>query len=247
MPRKSDPAYKTESSIFATRLREIMRERGENQTTLADKITAQYVTIQRQTISLYMNGQSKPDTERLTAIAKVLDVSADWLLGLSETKSTSADVQNICKQTGLSEGIVNVLLNNQRDSFGGFAPIKPFNRFFSPIDFHCFLVALCAYFVDVDAIKGIQHDAEIELTQMKEACNIETAETFEDQMSLCCDKWRNEILAQQKEYRYRRFETIDFFTKLLDSVEEGECVQQSISNTEKMCTEFENVEFGFDE
>lgn len=90
MPRKSDPSYKTENSVFAARLREIMKERGENQTTLADKITSQYVTIQRQTISLYMNGQSKPDTERLTAIAKVLKVSADWLLGLTNDKGEHA-------------------------------------------------------------------------------------------------------------------------------------------------------------
>lgn len=86
MPRKGEPSYKSENSVFATRLREIMKERGENQTTLADKITSQYVTIQRQTISLYMSGQSRPDTERLTAIAKVLDVSADWLLGLTGSK-----------------------------------------------------------------------------------------------------------------------------------------------------------------
>ncbi len=82
MPRKAVPAYETENDVFPKRLKEIMKERGENQTSLAKKITEQYVTIQRQTISLYMNGQSKPDTERLTAIAKVLNISADWLLGL---------------------------------------------------------------------------------------------------------------------------------------------------------------------
>lgn len=109
MPRKSDTAYKTENSVFATRLREIMRERGENQTSLAEKITAQYVTIQRQTISLYMNGQSKPDTERLTAIAKVLDVSADYLLGLNHIKNTDGDFQQACNYIGLSEGAVEFL------------------------------------------------------------------------------------------------------------------------------------------
>ena len=84
MPRKSVPACESEKSIFAKRLTKAMKECGENQTTLAEKITSQYVTIQRQTISLYMNGQSKPDTERLAAIARVLNVSADWLLGLSD-------------------------------------------------------------------------------------------------------------------------------------------------------------------
>lgn len=246
MPRKTEPAYETENGVFPKRLKEIMKERGENQTSLAKKITEQYVTIQRQTISLYMNGQSKPDTERLAAIAQVLNVSADWLLGLSKTKSTSANVQYVCKYTGLSEEIVHYLLNNsgypQQDGFNGFAPIEYFNRFFSSIDFHDFLIALCAYYADIKAIKEIQHSAETELTQMKEACNIETAESIEEQISLCSGKWHDEILSQQKEYRYRRFETIDFFTKLLDSVEAREGVQQSISSTEKMCIKYEEFE-----
>lgn len=109
MPRKSNQAYQTENSVFATRLREIMKDRGENQTSLAEKITEQYVTIQRQTISLYMNGQSKPDTERLTAIAKVLNISVDWLLGLSEIKSTNYEVRQVCNYTGLSQVAVERL------------------------------------------------------------------------------------------------------------------------------------------
>ncbi len=109
MPRKKDHAYKTENSVFASRLREIMKERGENQTTLAEKITAQYVTIQRQTISLYMSGQSKPDTERLTAIARVLDVSADWLLGLTEHHTQDISIRNICNYLGIKQKTAETL------------------------------------------------------------------------------------------------------------------------------------------
>lgn len=109
MPRKTEPAYETENGIFPKRLKEVMKERGENQTSLAQKITEQYFTIQRQTISLYMNGQSKPDTERLTAIAKVLDVSADWLLGVSDVQSTDGEVKQVCKYTGLSQAAVERL------------------------------------------------------------------------------------------------------------------------------------------
>lgn len=109
MPRKTEPAYETENGVFPKRLKEIMKKRGENQTSLAKKITEQYVTIQRQTISLYMNGQSKPDTERLTTIAKVLDVSADWLLGLSDVQSMDGEVKQVCKYTGLSQTAVERL------------------------------------------------------------------------------------------------------------------------------------------
>lgn len=109
MPRKAMPAYETEKSVFAQRLTEIMKERGENQTTLAAKLTSQYVTIQRQTISLYMNGQSKPDTERLTAIAKVLNVSTDWLLGLSRVRTLDGELKQVCQYTGLCQKAVEEL------------------------------------------------------------------------------------------------------------------------------------------
>lgn len=134
MPRKSDPAYKTESSIFATRLREIMRERGENQTTLADKISAQYVTIQRQTISLYMSGQSRPDTERLTAIAKVLNVSADWLLGLTHDKGVRPTATD---DLGLSYDAIMAI-----KAFDGAGEKETFDRFITDPDFHNLLITL---------------------------------------------------------------------------------------------------------
>ena len=74
----------TEGKVFARRLREVMEKRGENASTLSAKIKReQSFTLHRQSISQYMVGQSNPDTERLTAICKALDVSADYLLGLS--------------------------------------------------------------------------------------------------------------------------------------------------------------------
>lgn len=122
MPRKATRAYETENSTFAHNLTEIMKEKGENQTTLAAKITSQYTTIQRQTISLYMSGQSKPDTERLTAIAKVLNVSTDWLLGLSGEKTTNGELAQVCNYTGLSKDAVETLVK-LKDSPSGYMSV----------------------------------------------------------------------------------------------------------------------------
>ena len=61
---------------------------------------AHLVSVQRQTISLYTIGQSKPDTDRLTAIAGALGVSADYLLGISDIESPDATTRNICEKTG---------------------------------------------------------------------------------------------------------------------------------------------------
>lgn len=103
MPRKQEYAYQTEGDVFASRLREVMEKRGENQTTLAAKITNQSGVIQRQSISQYMQGQSKPDTVRLTGICKALNVSSDYLLGLADHETPDFDQRKACEYTGLSE------------------------------------------------------------------------------------------------------------------------------------------------
>lgn len=207
MPRKNSPSYEIGSSIFAQRLTEAMKKRGENQTTLAEKITTKYVTIQRQTISLYMNGQSRPDTERLTAIAKVLDVSADWLLGLSDVMSANFAIQEICQQTGLAETIVYVLCEKEgeRRLFSG---PEGFNAVFSDTcKLSYFFEILQEYVSNV----SIAHDT------------IETAKSYLS--SLDKDDERNrikynnklfsEINAALKEVRYSRLEFIDYTTELV--------------------------------
>ena len=106
MPRKKELPYQTEGDVFATRLREVMKKRRENQTSLAAKITEQSCVIQRQSISQYMQGQSKPDTTRLAAICKALDVSADYLLGMSDTERKSPTLRAAVEYTGLSEAAI---------------------------------------------------------------------------------------------------------------------------------------------
>lgn len=64
--------------VFSERLSLLMKEGNLKQKDLAD-----YLGIKRQTVSLYMTGQSIPDAEQLKNIANFFDVSADWLLGLS--------------------------------------------------------------------------------------------------------------------------------------------------------------------
>lgn len=103
MPRKARSASETMNDVFAVRLREIMTEKGINKTQLAEMISSKYGSIQKQTISLYTTGQSKPDTDRLTAIARTLNVSADYLLGISETKTVEGDVKTACEYLGISE------------------------------------------------------------------------------------------------------------------------------------------------
>ena len=64
--------------------------------------------VTRQTISLYANGETKPDLEKFKFIADYFHVSYDYLLG--ETESTQRETVDIVEQTGLSEKtIINLM------------------------------------------------------------------------------------------------------------------------------------------
>jgi len=93
-----------ERNVFATRLCRLMDDTGTTQQQLADRIG-----ITRQTISQYMNGDIEPKMRYFTAIADFFNVSADYLLGLSDVKTTNPDIKAVCELTGLSEESINSL------------------------------------------------------------------------------------------------------------------------------------------
>ena len=90
--------------VFSERLSDLMKERGLKQQDLADVLG-----IKRQTVSLYMTGQSMPDAEQVKNIAMFFSVSADWLLGLSNTKTLDLNIKLVCEFLGLSENVVIAL------------------------------------------------------------------------------------------------------------------------------------------
>lgn len=104
MPRKKELACETEQYTFPSRLREIMKDTGTKQ-----KDLAQALGVKPQTVSLYTQGQSFPDVNNLAKIAHFFGVSADYLIGLSNTPSVEEDMQVACKVTGLREKAINAL------------------------------------------------------------------------------------------------------------------------------------------
>lgn len=90
--------------IFSNRLLELRNARNKKRQEVADDIG-----ISRASLEYYEKGQRKPDIEVLTLLAKYYDVSTDYLLGLSNAKTTDRDIKFICEYTGLSEKSVNIL------------------------------------------------------------------------------------------------------------------------------------------
>jgi transcriptional regulator with XRE-family HTH domain len=107
--------------IFATRLRELMKNAKATQQDVAAA-----VGTTRQAISQYADGSVQPNIEKLYKIAEYFTVSADYLLGLSDVTTSNVDDKAINQMLGLSEkaiarlkkevDITNEYLNNFRKS-----------------------------------------------------------------------------------------------------------------------------------
>lgn len=69
--------------------------------------------MSRQRVGFYSHGDRVPDAIGVRTIAKKCNVSADWLLGLSDQKNPDATIQVICDQTGLSDDFVSWLEFNK--------------------------------------------------------------------------------------------------------------------------------------
>lgn len=65
--------------IFYKRLRSALSESGKKQ-----KELAQHLQIKEATVSQYLSGKAFPTLSKFHKICKYLDVSADYLLGLSD-------------------------------------------------------------------------------------------------------------------------------------------------------------------
>lgn len=68
--------------MLASRLREMRKQNKLTQTQLAEK-----VGTQKGTISNYENDYSTPPNDMLKKLSKVLNISSDYLLGITEEKS----------------------------------------------------------------------------------------------------------------------------------------------------------------
>ena len=101
--QKEIPLYERYNTIFPTRLRAIMDELHVTQQDVADAIGKS-----RQAVGFYANGTSSPDWETIAHLAQYFNVSADWLLGLSEftnPKTANLSVEDV----GLSEQATTTL------------------------------------------------------------------------------------------------------------------------------------------
>lgn len=71
-------AYKEETSVLGSRIRQLREEGGLTQAELAERLE-----VDRSTVTAYETGKREPNTAGLRLIASIFGVSVDYLLGVS--------------------------------------------------------------------------------------------------------------------------------------------------------------------
>ena len=92
--------------VLNVRLRELMDGR---KATTEEFATA--VGTSSSAVRMWYTGYARPDMEKIPSICRFYNVSADWLLGLSEVQNVNMEHRHICKETGLTD---NALFNIKR-------------------------------------------------------------------------------------------------------------------------------------
>jgi len=91
-------------SVFATRLRNILDTRGISQYQFAKDIGTT-----SQNVSHYCLGNSTPHPSMLVVIARKLNVSIDYLMGLTDNESINPEIRSISAYTGLTTDSIEAL------------------------------------------------------------------------------------------------------------------------------------------
>ena len=72
---------------------------------------AKHLNIQPNTISYFCSGTRTPNTLQIIEIAKFLNVSSDYLLGLSDAPTQNTELKAVCEYTGLSQKALEKVLD----------------------------------------------------------------------------------------------------------------------------------------
>lgn len=94
---------KYDLKVTGKRIAELRKEKGLTQEKLAKKLE-----VSSSLIGHYERGRTIP-IDMLYEIAKYFDISTDYLLGLSNCKTTKADLKAFCDSTGIDDTSVKIL------------------------------------------------------------------------------------------------------------------------------------------
>ena len=95
------------SKTFADRLNDLIAEAKEDGIQIRE--LAQMIGIGAGSLSQYQNDTTTPSIDALYKIANYFQVSADWLIGLTDARTSNGDVRKVCDLTGLDSESIECL------------------------------------------------------------------------------------------------------------------------------------------
>lgn len=107
-----------------------------NESGLSVNDFAKKVGISRQTMDFYLNGKRSPSAESISKICKSCNVTADWMLALSDVRSPSKEIQNIVNTLHLSEAAAKNMIR-MKDEDCDYC--EPFSYLLEHMDFFTML------------------------------------------------------------------------------------------------------------
>lgn len=100
---------------YCERILKLRESKGLTQAELAKKLSELSTdgkSVSREMVNLWEKGSRDLKTSQIIIICKFFNVTADYLLGLSDCMSVESDVQTACKVTGLSEMAIENVSNS---------------------------------------------------------------------------------------------------------------------------------------
>lgn len=122
-----------EKATFAHRFKELCAEKTQQE--IADALM-----ITRASVGYYINNKRSPDIEMLSRIASLFDVSADYLIGLSDTKRPENN--DISSRSGLSESSIEKICSIKERNAD---IISVFDKMISTLTFELLLIYIDEY------------------------------------------------------------------------------------------------------
>ena len=77
---------------------------------------AKQLNVQENIVSYWCKGNRTPNASQIIQIANYLNVSTDYLLGITRTATTDKDMRFICDYTGLDEKTVKILNSSKKNN-----------------------------------------------------------------------------------------------------------------------------------
>ena len=89
------------NGIIGQRINEALAFRNVKQKELAKELG-----VKDNVVSYWCSGTRTPNVQQIMQISKILNVSADYLTGISEAKTNNIELKAICDYTGLTEDVI---------------------------------------------------------------------------------------------------------------------------------------------